>query len=133
MPWYTPRPKFEWRYALQHTDMANSSIFRVIFLNNNKVYELYAKAIYQSDMYGFIEVEDFIFAERAHGIVDPAEEKLKNEFASVKRTYVPMHNLLRIDEVEKEGTPKIRDAKSSDKVTAFPASGRPSSPKGSKD
>lgn len=113
--------------------MANSPIFRVIFLSNNKVYELYAKAIYQSDMYGFIEVEDFIFGERAKVIVDPAEEKLKNEFAGVKRTYVPMHNLLRIDEVEKEGTPKIRDAKGSDKVAAFPVSNRPTNPQGSQD
>ena len=35
-------------------------------------------------------------------IVDPSEEKLKNEFSSVKRSYIPMHSLVRIDEVEKE-------------------------------
>ncbi|MEH6550473.1 MAG: DUF1820 family protein [Pseudomonadales bacterium] len=111
--------------------MSKSPVYRVVFVNHNKVYELYAKAIFQSDMYGFIEIEDFIFGERAQVIVDPSEEKLKNEFAGVKRTYVPMHNVLRIDEVEKEGTGKIRDAGSSDKVTAFPLMGsRPLSPSG---
>lgn len=84
-------------------------IFRVIFANQDKVYEVYAKAIYQSEMYGFIEVEEFIFGERSQMIVDPGEEKLKTEFASVKRSYVPMHCVIRIDEVEKEGVAKISE------------------------
>jgi len=105
--------------------MSQPPIYRVVFMSNNKVYELYAKAVFQSEMYGFIEVEDFLFGERAQVIVDPGEEKLKNEFAGVKRTYVPVHNLLRIDEVEKEGTASIRDAKSGDKVTVFPVPPRP--------
>ncbi|MFL0795896.1 MAG: DUF1820 family protein [Cellvibrionaceae bacterium] len=85
-------------------------IYRVIFANQDKVYEVYAKAIYQSEMYGFIEVEEFIFGERSQMIVDPGEEKLKTEFASVKRSYVPMHSVIRIDEVEKEGVAKISEA-----------------------
>ena len=62
-------------------------------------------------MYGFIEIEGFVFDERSNMIVDPGEEKLKKEFSSVTRTYVPMHSLIRIDEVEKEGTAKISDYK----------------------
>ena len=84
------------------------SIYKVIFLNQNQVFEIYAKHIYQSDMYGFIEIEEFVFGERTQMIVDPSEEKLKNEFSSVKRSYIPMHSLVRIDEVEKEGVPKIK-------------------------
>ncbi len=84
-------------------------IYRVIFANQDKVYEVYAKAIYQSEMYGFIEVEEFVFGERSQMIVDPGEEKLKTEFASVKRSYVPMHCVIRIDEVEKEGVAKISE------------------------
>ena len=87
------------------------SIYKVIFLNQNQVFEIYAKHIYQSDMYGFIEIEEFVFGERTQMIVDPSEEKLKNEFSSVKRSYVPMHSLVRIDEVEKEGVPKISEFK----------------------
>jgi len=69
---------------------------------------------------GFIEIEEFVFGERTQVIVDPAEEKLKTEFASVKRSFIPMHSIVRIDEVEKEGKVKISDIKSSDKVTQFP-------------
>ena len=87
------------------------SIYKVIFLNQNQVFEIYAKHIYQSDMYGFIEIEEFVFGERTQMIVDPSEEKLKNEFSSVKRSYIPMHSLVRIDEVEKEGVPKISEFK----------------------
>ena len=94
-------------------------IYKVIFHNQNQVYELYARAIYQSEMYGFIEVEEFVFGEKSQLVVDPAEEKLKTEFASVARSYIPMHSIVRIDEVEKEGTGKIVEVKG-DKVTKFP-------------
>ncbi|MEE8059219.1 MAG: DUF1820 family protein [Pseudomonadales bacterium] len=114
----------------------NSPIYKVIFLNQSKVYELYAKAIYQSEMYGFIEVEEFIFGEHTQMIVDPSEEKLKNEFAGVARSYLPMHSIIRIDEVEKEGIGKIVDASAgvSSNVTAFPLPGgaRPISGDGEK-
>ena len=86
------------------------SIYKVIFLNQNQVYEVYAKHVYQSDMYGFIEIEAFVFGERSQMIVDPTEERLKNEFGAVSRSYIPMHALIRIDEVEKEGVAKISDA-----------------------
>ncbi len=100
-------------------------IYKVIFLNQNKVYELYAKAIYQSEMYGFVEVEEFVFGEVSQMIVDPGEEKLKNEFAGVTRSYIPMHSIIRIDEVEKEGVGKIVDASAGggSNVSAFPLPG----------
>lgn len=101
--------------------MPDNPIYKVIFLNQNKVFELYARAIYQSEMYGFIEVEEFIFGERSKLVVDPGEEKLKGEFAGVTRSYIPMHSIIRIDEVEKEGVGKVMDAPPGDsKVTAFP-------------
>jgi hypothetical protein len=84
-------------------------IYRVVFHNQDQVYEVYVREIYQSEMYGFIEVEEYIFDERSQMIVDPGEEKLKNEFAGVKRSFIPMHSVIRIDEVEKEGVGKIRE------------------------
>lgn len=95
-------------------------IYKVIFYNQGQVYEVYARAIYQSEMYGFVEVEDYVFGERSQVIVDPGEEKLKNEFANVNRSYIPMHAIVRIDEVEKEGAAKVSDIQSSDKVAHFP-------------
>ena len=103
--------------------MSDKPIYKVIFYNQNQVYEVYAKAIYQSDMYGFIELEEFIFGERTQVIVDPGEEKLKAEFDKVSRSYVPMHSIIRIDEVEKEGAVKVTDIKGGDKVTHFPLPG----------
>lgn len=100
--------------------MASTSLFKVIFYNQNQVYEVYAKAIYQSEMYGFIEIEEFVFGERSQLVVDPGEEKLKSEFASVKRSYVPMHAIVRIDEVEKEGAGRVSEVKSNDKFATIP-------------
>lgn len=106
-------------------------MYKVVFANHTKVYELYAKAVYQSDMYGFVEVEDFVFGEKSQVIVDPAEEKLRGEFADVQRTYIPMHSILRIDEVEKEGPATIREVKGDDKIANFPLGGiRPIKPGG---
>lgn len=106
--------------------MATTPIYKVIFHNQDKVYELYARAIYQSEMYGFIEVEEFVFGELSQMIVDPSEEKLKTEFGGVSRSYIPMHSIIRIDEVEKAGEVKIVDgAKGAGNVAAFPMSGRP--------
>jgi len=105
-------------------------VYKVIFLNQDEVFEIFARAIFQSEMYGFIEVEELVFGERSGLLVDPAEEKLKNEFAGVKRTYIPMHAIVRIDEVEKEGEVKITEVKggtenSSGKIAKFPHAGRP--------
>lgn len=100
--------------------MSEPSIFKVIFYNDGEIYEIYARNIYQSDMYGFIELEEFLFGERTQVIVDPGEEKLKSEFSGVKRSYIPMPSIIRIDEVEKEGQVKVSEVKGNDKVAQFP-------------
>ena len=106
-------------------------MYKVVFSNHTKVYELYAKAVYQSDMYGFVEVEEFVFGEKSQMIVDPSEEKLRSEFSGVQRTYIPMHSILRIDEVDREGAARIREVKPEDKIAAFPLGGRrPVTPNG---
>jgi hypothetical protein len=107
--------------------MAKSPIYKVVFYNQQQVYELYARAIFQSDLHGFIEVEEFVFGETSQMIVNPGEEKLKTEFSSVIRSYIPMHAVIRIDEVEKEGVGKISEAGGSNIATFPPAPGRPSS------
>ena len=95
-------------------------IFRVRFFNQGEIYELYARAVHQSDVYGFVVVEDLIFGEHTSVVVDPQEERLKSEFDGVKRTLLPMHTVIRIDEVEKGGQSKIIDAPEGAKVTPFP-------------
>ena len=92
-------------------------IYKVAFLNKGQVYEVFAKQVYSSDLYGFIEIEDYIFGERSQVVVDPGEEKLKAEFQDVKRSFIPMQAIIRIDEVEKEGVSKIE---SGDNIAPFP-------------
>lgn len=99
--------------------MSDDPIYKIVFFNQGQVYELYASQIYQSELYGFIEVEGFKFGERSQLVVDPSEEKLKSEFQSVTRSYIPLHSVIRIDEVEKEGVAKIVEAKGGN-VTPFP-------------
>lgn len=99
---------------------ASRQIYKVIFYNQGQIYEIYARNIYQSELYGFIEVEEFLFGERSGVLVDPAEERLKNEFHEVQRSYVPIQSVVRIDEVEKEGTATIREAKGSATLHSLP-------------
>jgi hypothetical protein len=101
--------------------MASSPIYKVIFFNQDKVYEVFARQIFQSDLYGFIEIEEIVFGERSQLLVDPSEEKLKAEFDAVTRSYIPMHSIVRIDEVEKEGVAKISKPSSSN-VAKMPVS-----------
>lgn len=97
----------------------SSEIYKISFLNKGKVYEVFVKQVYQSDLYGFIEVEDYVFNEKTQVVVDPQEEKLKSEFNGVKRSFIPMQAIIRIDEVEKSGVSKIS---SGDNITPFPVS-----------
>lgn len=99
---------------------SSRQIYRVIFHNQAQIYEIYVTHIYQSDLHGFIEVEEFLFGERASMVVDPSEERLKGEFSGVQRSFIPMHAVIRIDEVEKEGVGKITDAGQSGNIHAFP-------------
>jgi len=92
-------------------------IYKITFLNKGKVYEIFVRQVYQSDLYGFIEVEEFVFDERSQVVVDPSEEKLKAEFNGVKRSFIPMQAIMRIDEVDKSGVGKIS---SGDNITPFP-------------
>ena len=106
--------------------MPQESVYKVIFQNGSQVFEVFARQIYQSDMWGFIEIEEFLFGERSQILVDPGEEKLKNEFNGVRRSYIPMQAIIRIDEVDKQGTGKVSDAAPAEgNVASFPFAGMP--------
>lgn len=107
-------------------------LFRVVFANEDKLFEVYARSVGQSGLFGFIEIEELVFGEHSGMLVDPAEEKLKSEFKGVKRTYVPMHSVIRIDEVEERGEAKVRDMDTSTagNVRSFPVYTPGSGPSG---
>lgn len=100
--------------------MSDAHLYRIQFVNQGKIYEIYAREIGHGGIFGFLEIAGFEFGKRTEIVVDPAEEKLKDEFDGVKRSFIPMHSVIRIDEVEKRGNSKISDAEGN--VTPFPMS-----------
>ena len=72
--------------------MAKKGIYKVVFVQLGEVYEIYAESIYQSDMYGFIEVEEYIFDQNSQIVLDTSEEKLKNEFPSLRQNRTTSFN-----------------------------------------
>ena len=94
--------------------MATSHIFKVMFVNQGKVYEVYARKVHHGNLFGFIEIEELVFGERSSVVLDPSEERVKGEFEGVKRSWLP-----RIDEVRKQGVSKIT-ALEGGNVTQFP-------------
>jgi hypothetical protein len=103
--------------------MNKKTASKIIFMQLNEIYEVFAIQIYQSDMYGFIEIEDYIFNKDKQLVVDPAAEKLKNEFNKVERSYIPINAIIRIDEVVESGEATIKENK--DSVTPFPLNIQP--------
>ncbi|MCU0975285.1 MAG: DUF1820 family protein [Steroidobacteraceae bacterium] len=100
--------------------MAASHIFKVLFVSQGKVYEIYARKVSHGGLFGFVEVEELVFGERSSVVVDPAEERIKAEFEGVKRSYLPLHSVLRIDEVRKQGVSKITALEGGANVAQFP-------------
>lgn len=104
--------------------MAKKRLYKVQFVNQGKMYEVYAKHVSQSDLFGFIEVEGLVFGEKSAVVIDPSEERLKSEFEGVPITHIPMHAIVRIDEVEKQGTAKIVSLTGNgENVVAYPFPG----------
>jgi len=95
-------------------------LFRVAFLNHGKVYELFCTGISTSDLLGFVEVSGLVFGEKDSMVVDPTEEKMRDEFDGVEILHLPMHSVLRVEQVRKKGQAVIRDRESGEKVTPFP-------------
>jgi len=99
--------------------MSARRLYKISFVNQGKVYEVYARSVVQGSLFGFIEVEKLVFGTRSTVVLDPAEERIKAEFTGVRRTFIPMHAILRIDEVEKEGVSKV-SAVEGGNVAQFP-------------
>ncbi|MCH9829469.1 MAG: DUF1820 family protein [Pseudomonadota bacterium] len=101
--------------------MTKQRLYRVSFVQQGQVYELYARQISHGGLLGFVEVEQIVFGEKSSVVVDPTEERLKSEFENVERFYVPVHQIVRIDEVKSQGAARIKPvAGDSSKVTPFP-------------
>jgi hypothetical protein len=86
---------------------APKKLYRVRFLNEGRIFELYAREVGQGMLFGFVEIAGLVWGSKSEVIIDPGEQELRNEFNGVDRLHVPMHAMVRIDEVDKGGSAKI--------------------------
>ena len=62
--------------------MADKRLYKIIFLNQGKVYELFSESVSSSGLWGFIEVSGLVFESGEGLVVDPTEERMRQEFIS---------------------------------------------------
>ncbi|MCE7033418.1 DUF1820 family protein [Lysobacter sp. GX 14042] len=101
------------------------TLYKLTFLNAGKVYELYARKVVSGALWGFTEVSDLVFDVHDGVVVDPTEERLRDEFGNTRVLHLPMQSIVRVEEVERKGKSAIRDAASGEVVTPFPLPARP--------
>lgn len=82
-------------------------LYRVRFRNEDKALEVYCRHVDQTELFGFIEISDFVWGGKSDIILDPSEQEVRTEFSGVKRAQIPMHAIIRIDQVEKGGKAKV--------------------------
>ncbi len=90
--------------------MSEESAYKIVFQNQGQVVELYARHVSQGGLFGFVEVEGLIFGARSQVVVDPSEEGLRNEYGAARRLYLPLHAVLRIEEVDHAGQSRITES-----------------------
>ena len=101
-------------------------LYRVTFLNHGRIYELYARRVTGSSLWGFTEVAELVFDVNDGVVIDPTEERLRDEFGGTRVLHLPMQSIVRIEEVEKKGQSAIRDAATGESVvTVLPLPARP--------
>ena len=97
------------------------TLYKIVFQSQGQIVELYARQVGQGVLFGFVEVEELVFGARSQVVVDPSEESLRNEFGDAKRLFLPLHAVIRIEEVDKEGPARVRSApEGAGLVTPFP-------------
>ena len=100
--------------------MKKQRLYRVVFQAQGEVIEIFAKEVTQGGLFGFVEIGDLVFGERSTVVVDPAEEKLQEKFKDVESFFLPLHAVIRVDVVNKQGKAKISKIEGGSNVTPFP-------------
>ena len=102
------------------------TLYKITFLNAGRIYELYARKVGTGTLWGFTEVAELVFDVHDGVVIDPTEERLRDEFGDTRVLHLPMQSIVRIEEVEKKGQSAIRDATTGEKVvTPFPMPAKP--------
>jgi len=94
-----------------NTKKKEKTYYRVTFTNetseNEELYQVCARNVSASDLYGLVELSDFIFPENKL-VYSPAEERVRKEFGDIRRTWIPFHAIVRIDELPESTESEIK-------------------------
>ncbi|MFY9179537.1 MAG: DUF1820 family protein [Venatoribacter sp.] len=88
------------------------TLYRIRFRQADAVLELYVRAIYQSQLPQILELEGLCFNHKTELVSEPAEEKVKKIFSGVARTFLPLANIERIDELNVQDFPHYLSSQS---------------------
>ena len=106
--------------------MASKTLYKITFFNAGKIYELYARHVGSGAIWGFTEISELVFDVNEGLVVDPTEERLRDEFVHTKSLHLPIQSIVRIEEVDRKGQTAIRDATTGERVvTPFPMPAKP--------
>jgi hypothetical protein len=87
------------------------SYYRVTFQNeitgSSELFQVCARNVSASDLYGLVEISDFVFPD-SQVVYNPGEERIRREFQNVRKTWIPYHAIVRIDEVPESTATEIK-------------------------
>ena len=98
----------------------DKTYYKVSFARDNELYQICARQVHSSELFGLIEIADFIFP-RNRLVYNPGEERIRREFSGIRKTWIPYHTIVRIDEV-------LETTESEVKIVPLPAASPAASP-----
>lgn len=75
-------------------------IYRIIFTQLETLQEIYAQYLSEETLMGFIEADTLLEFDSEQHLINPKE---------VRRCYIPLHNIVRIDEVSVHNGSEAKD------------------------
>ncbi|MEM1080795.1 MAG: DUF1820 family protein [Pseudomonadota bacterium] len=101
----------------------NNTMYKAVFFNQGSVYELFCTSVESSHLWGFVEMSGLVFEPESTLVVDPTEEKMREEFAQTEQLMLPIQSIIRVEKVKRKGQCVIRKRNAGETVTPFPAQG----------
>ena len=81
----------------------SKSLFKITFTDEeDKTITVHAEEVSPSSLLGFIEAAELVFPDPSDIIITPADNKARTLFKDVKRTYIPINRIIRIDELSSD-------------------------------
>ena len=93
-------------------NMKNNKIkklFKIHFFYMGKVYVLFAKNVEASaELFNMCVISEIVF-KNSPNLIIPSDEEVKKEFSKLKKLFVPLSQIMRIDEMEDVEEDEISD------------------------